>query len=203
MSSSAASLCGCVDTDVGGILRLSATDPPVRPSYLQSKRTPAYPTDALTETVSSALARLGPVLVIRGAGDKPTHDPYGQCHIVRVIASSRAGDAQVDAPGINSSLLSCKLPYVERLVYMDFSALKNDHKIDFTSFITMYETTLREVRLMCRSIVADELTRESGYGHIFQSLRFLDHLERLTFVVKSNLLPPAALWTRFFANVLP
>ena len=202
MTSSAASLCGCVDGEVDVIPQFSVLPVYVRPSYLQTKEAGTYANDALIDTVSSTLARIGSVLVIRGVGDRLSYDPYGQCHTVRLIVSSRAGDDRVDAKEINDSLLSCKQPYVERFD-VDISALKHDHTIAFSSFIYMYDSTLREVRVVCVTPLLDTETAEAGYGRLFDSLRYMSHLERLTLILEATMVCPLDLWTRFFVSDLP
>ena len=199
MASSVASFCECVNGQLDDIAQLPVY---VRPSYLQTEEAGAYATDALMDTVSSTLARIGSVLVIRGVGDRLSYDPYGQCHTVRLIAWSLKGDDRVYAKGINDSLSSCKLPYVERFD-VDISGLKHDHNIDFSTFIHMYDSTLREVRVVYAAPLLDTKIAAVGYGRLFDTLRLLSNLERLTLILEANMVRPLDLWTHFFVCDLP
>ena len=200
MANTASTLCGCVGENEGSIRRLSPTPMSV-PSYIQTQDAEDFGTDS-TNSVSSTLARIGSVMVIRGNGDKLSYDPYGQCHTVLLVVSSPAGTGQVNDAKINNSLLGCKLPYVERFD-VDISGLKVGDNIQFSSFVERYHSTIKEVRVVCDSALPDWETVEAGYGRILRSCRLPSRLERLTLILETAVAYPIDVWSHFFASGLP
>ena len=174
----------------------------VRPSNVQTQDAGTCGTDPMTDTVSSRLSRIGPVRVIRGGGDQLSYDPYGECRTVLLIVAPNAGDDEMIETEINSALCSCPLPYVRRFD-VDISGIKRGHEFHISSFIEMYNSTLREVRVVCSSVLPDLETVMAGYGQILDSVHHLSHLERLTLVLKAAMLPSVDVWTTFFTSDLP
>ena len=156
----------------------------------------------MNDNVSSFIARIGSVLEVGGEANHVSHDPYGQCHTVRLVLSPMANDIAGYGQTLNRALLGCRLPCVERFD-VDLSGYSPYLDIKLESFLRMYDSTIREVRVGCGPVGPDWGIVHAGFVRILDSVKSLSCLERLTFVLVSSSECAEGLLSKLELNVLP
>ena len=200
-SSATRFICGCEETPAQPLKTVTTLS---SASYvdLRTLNDDPHTWDLSTDNVSSVIARIGSVLEVGGEANDVAHDPYGQCHTVRLVLSPTAKDVDGYGERLNQALLSCRLPYVERFD-VDLSGYTHAMDIKLESFLRMYDSTIREVRVGCGPARQNWGAVNTGFIRILNSAKSLACLERFTLVLISASPGATALLSMFELNILP